>query len=92
MTNKTLHPSKIQIICLIILPFLWLGYSLAWYHHNEQNISYYNSLVLALSLLNANILFSPNQLFPKYLNILNIINCIIFLGWVLMTIIALILK
>lgn len=81
-----------QMITLIVLSLFWIGYGLALYIGNQNNISSYSLLILTFSLLNCKMLFAGEKMHNRVLDILAKLNSFLFLAWAVVTILSLIVK
>lgn len=81
-----------RTITLIALPIFWIGYGCALFKGNSGNISYYSLLIMAFSIMNADILFTEERLQNRALNIYAKILGILFFVWAAITVISIILK
>ena len=81
-----------QMISLIAMTIIWIGYALALYHGNDQNISWYFGLIIILSLVNTDILFTKAKLANIVFTVLAKINGILFFIGAIYMIISLLIK
>ena len=70
-----------QVITMIALPLLWIGFFYALYVGNEGNMSSYSLLILMFSLLNADVLVKGEKLQSKALNVLAKVNAVLLCTW-----------
>lgn len=75
-----------QTLTLIALVFFWVGYFYSLYNGNSGNISSYPFLIIAFSILNAQVLFTKEKAVNKSLDILAKCEGILFCVWALVTV------
>lgn len=75
-----------QTLTLIALVFFWAGYFYSLYNGNSGNISNYPFLIIAFSILNAQVLFTKEKAVNKSLDILAKCEGILFCVWALVTV------
>ena len=75
-----------QSLTLIALVFFWAGYSYSLYNGNNSNISSYPFLIIAFSVLNAQVLFTKEKAVNKSLDILAKCEGILFCVWAFATV------
>ena len=81
-----------QIITMTALALFWVGYFYALYRGNDRNMSNYSIMVLALSLLNSDILFVGKKTEHRILKILVELNAALVFICAVITIIQVIVK
>lgn len=82
----------IQIISVIFLPVLWIGYFYSLYKGNQNNINSYTSIIMIFSLINSDILFSKERMENSILNIMAKIEGLLLVVMAAITIVNLIIK
>lgn len=93
VTVKNQNDTKfIQIISVIFLPFLWIGYFYSLYRGNQNNMNSYTSLIFIFSLINADILFSKERMENSILNIMAKMEGVLLIVLAAITIVNLIIK
>lgn len=75
-----------QPLTLIALVFFWVGYSYSLYSGNNSNISSYPFLIIAFSVLNAQVLFTKEKAVNRGLDILAKCEGILFCVWAFATV------
>lgn len=80
-----------QPLTLIALVFFWAGYFYSLYNGNNSNISSYPFLIIAFSILNAQVLFTKEKAINKSLDILAKCEGILFCVWAFATVFHLLL-
>ena len=70
-----------QPLTLITLVFFWAGYFYSLYNGNSNNISSYPFLIIAFSILNAQVLFTKEKAVNRGLDILAKCEGILFCVW-----------
>ena len=91
--NKKERVNKqFQTITLAVLPFLWVGYFYSLYSGSESSVLTYMGAILAISVLNADVLFKCEKTQYKILNILAKIESILLVVSALITIVMTIVK
>ncbi len=80
-----------QSLTLIALVFFWAGYSYSLYSGNNSNISSYPFLIIAFSVLNAQVLFTKEKAVNRGLDILAKCEGILFCVWAFATVFHLLL-
>lgn len=80
-----------QSLTLIALVFFWAGYFYSLYNGNNSNISSYPFLIIAFSILNAQVLFTKEKAVNKSLDILAKCEGILFCVWAFATVFHLLL-
>lgn len=78
-----------QPLTLITLVFFWTGYFYSLYNGNSNNISSYPFLIIAFSILNAQVLFTKEKAVNKSLDILAKCEGIRFCVWAFATVLYL---
>lgn len=81
-----------QGLSMILLFFGWIGCGYALYRGNSGNLSFYSTMIVLFSLLNADILFCVNKAKNKVVNILAKLFGILFVIGAFAEMAALILK
>lgn len=82
----------IQIISVIFLPVLWIGYFYSLYIGNQNNVNSYTSIIMIFSLINSDILFSKERMENSILNIMAKIEGLLLVVMAAITIVNLIIK
>lgn len=80
-----------QPLTLIALVFFWAGYFYSLYSGNNSNISSYPFLIIAFSILNAQVLFTKEKAVNRGLDILAKCEGILFCVWAFATVFHLLL-
>lgn len=80
-----------QPLTLIALVFFWAGYFYSLYNGNNSNISSYPFLIIAFSILNAQVLFTKEKAVNRGLDILAKCEGILFCVWAFATVFHLLL-
>lgn len=80
-----------QPLTLIALVFFWAGYSYSLHNGNNSNVSSYPFLIIAFSVLNAQVLFTKEKAVNKSLDILAKCEGILFCVWAFATVFHLLL-
>lgn len=80
-----------QSLTLIALVFFWAGYFYSLYSGNNSNISSYPFLIIAFSILNAQVLFTKEKAVNRGLDILAKCEGILFCAWAFATVFHLLL-
>lgn len=75
-----------QSLTLIALVFFWAGYFYSLYNGNNSNISSYPFLIIAFSILNAQVLFTKEKAVNKSLDIVAKCEGILFCVWAFATV------
>lgn len=75
-----------QPLTLIALVFFWAGYFYSLYSGNNSNISSYPFLIIAFSILNAQVLFTKEKAVNRGLDILAKCEGILFCVWAFATV------
>lgn len=75
-----------QSLTLIALVFFWAGYFYSLYNGNNSNISSYPFLIIAFSILNAQVLFTKEKAANRGLDILAKCEGILFCVWAFATV------
>lgn len=78
-----------QLLTLITLVFFWAGYFYSLYNGNSNNISSYPFLIIAFSILNAQVLFTKEKAVNRGLDILAKCEGILFCVWAFATVLYL---
>lgn len=75
-----------QPLTLIALVFFWAGYFYSLYNRNSGNISSYPFLIIAFSVLNAQVLFTKEKAVNRGLDMLAKCEGILFCVWAFATV------
>lgn len=86
-SEKNRGTTAFRTITLIAVPFLWIGLFYSLYRGNESIQSWYSSLILLFSLLNADVLVKGEKLPNKALDVLAKANCMLLFLWAVYAII-----
>ena len=81
-----------QIITMTALALFWVGYYYALYRGNDRNMSNYSIMILALTLINSDILFVGRKTEHRILKILVELNAMLVFICAVITIIQVIVK
>lgn len=81
-----------QAISLIAMLLLWIGYYYALFSGNDNNMSGYWLPILALALLNADVMLKGEKMPNRVLNVLAKLNGLLFVVSALIAIVLLIIK
>ena len=81
-----------QMVTLTVLALMWAGYFYALYRGNDRNMSQYSTLILALTLLNSDLLFSGKKSEHRAVNLLGGIIAILICVCAAITIIQVVVK
>lgn len=81
----------IQVITILALPFIWIGYAMSLYHGNGS-IASYSFLILLFSVLNQDVFFKGECVSNKALHYLAKAESVLFCIWVFAMIAQLILE
>ncbi len=82
----------VQVIMLTALALFWIGYFYELYRGNDRNMSQYSILILALTLLNSDLLLAGKKTEHRALNMLGGINAVLVCVCAAIMIIQVVLK
>lgn len=81
-----------QMVALTALALFWVGYFYALYRGNDRNMSRYSILILALTLLNSDLLLAGKKTEHRVVNVLGGINAVFVFVCAAITIVQVVLK
>lgn len=90
--KKQRDKKAFQVITLGALTLLWIGYAYSLYRGDSNKVSNYSLLILPLSLINSDILFTKKEAENRLLNILAKLHGVLFVILAITTVVSLLLK